>query len=701
MSGFLFGSTAAHVYFCRKKTKAMHQHFLWTALLCLLFLPSTAQNDRRLQETKVEAARITRTADGAVIVPSATQKQNVTNGYGLISRLQLPDIKVDEVRRSVTSRTQRGNVEIRINGIPSGTTDLLTLDPTLVRNIRFIDNPGVRYGSGTAYVIDIKTRRAASGYTAGLDAGNALTSWSGNETAYGKLNRKNAELALTYDFGYIDTNGTLTRSNTDYILNDGSHYAVERHDNRMRKRDFSNNIELKYNLTDTIGNALQWRFGTDFDHDANNDHQQITITPVVERANQIRNHEKSFSPVADLYINRQLDSARTLTANLVGTHIRTDAYNFNNEGTAYEYLTNGKTWSLKGELVYEQRFKPFTLSLGSLWTWKFTQNNYSGAVSALNNIHNADVYGFAEIKGALTPQLNYATGFGLSYARYRQGPDSYHFFLCRPKASIIYRPSRPWTTQYVFELGQHVSQIAMISNTALRRSSMEWIAGNPDIRPNHVVTHDVIVSYAKRRLYVQLLGEYRHQHHPNMELWTRTADNQFFSSQRNMGAINMLYTTAYISYNILPDHLRATASSGIYRFHNRGESYHHDFTSYSTSGALQAYLKAWTFTAEADNGWRWMEGDKRNKAASTLDFSLSYRHKRGLISLTWSKPFYHDIHLHNTKLTDQYINKQIYVTSRASANRIYLYFTWKIHHGTKFHNIDKKMENKDTQTGIL
>ena len=35
---------------------------------------------------------------------------------------------------------------------------MLSLDPKLVKNIDFIDNPGVRYGENIAYVIDIKTK---------------------------------------------------------------------------------------------------------------------------------------------------------------------------------------------------------------------------------------------------------------------------------------------------------------------------------------------------------------------------------------------------------------------------------------------------------------------------------------------------------------------------------------------------------------
>lgn len=97
-----------------------------------------------LGEVTVEHARVVEKADGKLIIPSLSQRNSTTNGYDLLSKLNLPRIRVDEVMRTVTALGNEGAVQIRINGIVATKEDLIGLSPKLVKNIDFIDNPGVR-----------------------------------------------------------------------------------------------------------------------------------------------------------------------------------------------------------------------------------------------------------------------------------------------------------------------------------------------------------------------------------------------------------------------------------------------------------------------------------------------------------------------------------------------------------------------------
>ena len=42
-------------------------------------------------------------------------------------------------------------------------------------------------------------------------------------------------------------------------------------------------------------------------------------------------------------------------------------------------FVKGKTASLLSEIIYENRLKPFTLSVGLAYTYKHTMNNYQGS----------------------------------------------------------------------------------------------------------------------------------------------------------------------------------------------------------------------------------------------------------------------------------------------------------------------------------
>ena len=159
-------------------------------LSSFLLLPVSAQEkvesgktakSVELKEVTVKAARVINKIDGQLIVPSEAQRKAAADGYSLLGKVALPHIRVDEVMHTVTSLMNNGTVQLRLNGVLAGREELLSLDPKLVKSIDFIDNPGIRYGEGIAYVIDIRTQREAGGYTVGADLTHTLTARNSND----------------------------------------------------------------------------------------------------------------------------------------------------------------------------------------------------------------------------------------------------------------------------------------------------------------------------------------------------------------------------------------------------------------------------------------------------------------------------------------------------------------------------------------
>ena len=305
--------------------------------------------------------------DGQTIYPTEVQKKASHSGYSILQKLSLPNIRVDEASHSLSAIDGRGSIQLRINGIIVGREEMLSLSPERIGRIDFIDNPGVRYGEGIAYVINILTLRNDSGYTVGADLMQALTAKSGNDLLYGKWNAGKSELSLSYNFGYKDLEGNRMNETAHYLLTDGSTHTIGRNDIASRSRSLSNDLQLKYNLADS--------------------------------ANYVFQFFKQFSP------------RQSLTLNAVGTYISTSLRSSYDEGEPYAYEVDGKTYSLMSEAIYENRLKPFTLTAGINYMQKYTDNRYTGDVSSVNPMHNRNVYAFAEIKGAVGP-VRYTAGLG-------------------------------------------------------------------------------------------------------------------------------------------------------------------------------------------------------------------------------------------------------------------------------------------------
>lgn len=176
------------------------------SMVCFIATVTQAQNDsiktETLQEVTVQGSKVVQRVDGQTIYPTRQQLESSTNGYSLLSKLTLPHLRIDPVMHTVTALSNLGSVQVRINDMVASKEDLLSLDMKAVQHIDYIDNPGVRYGDGIAYVINIIVKKPVIGYDIGADLTNTLTAVNGDETVYGKFNYGKSEFEVNYSLGY-------------------------------------------------------------------------------------------------------------------------------------------------------------------------------------------------------------------------------------------------------------------------------------------------------------------------------------------------------------------------------------------------------------------------------------------------------------------------------------------------------------------
>ena len=683
---------------------------LWMLSLCFLALPIGAQNEKEngekaksvvMKEVTVEAARVTKKVDGLLIIPSAAQREASTDGYSLLAKLSLPRLRVDEVMRTVTPLMNDGSVQIRLNGTLASKEDLLSLDPKLVKNIDFIDNPGVRYGEGIGYVIDIQTRRNTTGYVLGADLSNAVTTLNGDNTLYAKYNHKNSELALTFTSLYKDQRGFRSSETADYTLNNGSHYLVSRNQIDGRSRRFGNQFEIKYSLADSATYIFQTNLSVGGNNTPGNYADFVYRDGTIEKSFRTINVSSDFSPTLDLYFFHQLGNHQSITANVVGSSIYTDKRGYNGEEGDYAYEVNGRTWSLESEAIYENKLKPFTLSAGLNHSMTFTNNEYTGDVSALNKMRRGELYLFSEVKGRWK-RIGYSAGIGVANKTYSQENYSFDYWTFRPELTLNYDILTGLNARYTFETYRSESSYAMVSDARIRENSREWKVGNPNLQPSRVIKNIIDVSYNGRRVSCGMNMEYRRVLGSNMSVYERTATDEFLYSQQNIGNIMMFVVQNYLRYDVVPERLSVTLFGGINRFFNISSLYRHHLTSYNYGGNVQAYLGRWTLTGYADNGWKFVEGEHEGCNGPAIYFGVSYRWSRCSLSLFMQHPFQQHPAIQRGKVLNENLYKTYCYRSRDLGNMITLKFSWKLSKGKNYKEIEKKVQHEgNKQTGIM
>lgn len=673
------------------------------SFIALSSLCAFAQNEDKtiaLGEVVVKAAKVVNRIDGQTIYPSDVQKESSSNGYALLQRLSLPNIRVDNALHSVSTIDNKGEVQIRINGVIVGKQEMMSLNPKSILRINFINNPGVRYGEGIAYVVDIITRRADNGYTLGTDITATLTSLQGDGMVYGKWNKGKGELSLSYDINGYKYKGMRSEERADYTLNDGSVYTIERNDVATQRENIGHEAKLTYNWADSTACVFQaslsgslYRMPGDYNVKSITDgDRSYTATK--------KEHGNGYSPVADLYFFRQITPRQSITANVVGTYISTKAENSYDEGTPYIYNVNGKSASVQSEVIYENRLKPFTLTSGLNYRLKHTENDYAQDASALTKMNNATLYAFTELKGMLK-SLQYSLGLGASYLHYRQGSDNYDYWTFRPKASVAYSLARGMQLSYSFSMHEKVSSIAMISDATIRNNSMEWTVGNPNLKPNRELEHTLQLSYNNNRWQADINGYYKHCIKPNMALYERTDDDRFLYTQVNQKAIDVLQAYAYASYWLIPEKLQMTAYGGLFRCFNYGNAYTHCYTSWFCAGNIAAYLGKFTIVAVADNGYRFLEGENRGYNGGTTALQASYQLNAWQFTLTWMSPLTSRYKQYESEILNRNLHKHSVGIDKDNSNRLMLNIAWRISRGKRHQAAEKNINLKDTDNGII
>ena len=120
-----------------------------------------------LQEVTITSqARVEQAIDGDLYIPEKLQKQHSANGVELLKAMNYPGLEIDLLTKSISHTS--GMVQLRINNVVSSINDLQSIDASLVKSIRFIAMPGLKYGKDVGLVINVRCKRGDIGTSAAI-----------------------------------------------------------------------------------------------------------------------------------------------------------------------------------------------------------------------------------------------------------------------------------------------------------------------------------------------------------------------------------------------------------------------------------------------------------------------------------------------------------------------------------------------------
>lgn len=657
-----------------------------------------------LNEVVVKGERVVNRDNTLHLLPTKEQKEASTTGYGLLSRLALPLVTVNEVAKTISVPPNMGQLQVRINDIVADKHDLTSLDPKSVRRVDFLQNPGARYGMDVNYVINIITEKPEFGYTVGAELMQTLTSMRSNGEAFAKLNRGKSEFDINYSFGFSDMKKQKYEETADYLMPDNSVFTMRRTDNDWRTRQVSHDLQLQYTLADTSRYTLQATVGGMFSRIPRNTRTRTEVSGGVEERLPIRSADDTKTALADLYFNYNLTKRQNLTFNASGSYTASD-YDYSYGGSSpYAYTSASKARTLFAEAVYENSLRPFTLSAGAAFDYNFTGVDYHGDTEAHNSILTQGVYMFAQIKGRLA-NLSYTVGTGVSYRHYHQGSQRNDYWLWRPELQLSWSPWRPFRLSYNVSMTQKPPRLAYLGDAIVRNNAFEFTAGNPALRPNKVIEQSITASLQLPSLYTQIMTAYRKSPDCTMPKIERmTADDgdiYFLFTRTNQPAVNLFYVNNYTRYDVLPGKLSLNFMGGLYRCFNFGDDYTHHSSAFNWSAGADAYLGRLSLSAYVDNGWNFLEGETKNRQATVYYLTASYRLGDFNVSLFWQHCFQNRVKMNDAELLNRYVHKTMRMYSGDLGNMLTLSLTWRLSKGREHKSVNRNAVKRGGDTGII
>ena len=657
-----------------------------------------------LNEVVVKGERVVNRDNTLHLLPTKEQKEASTTGYGLLSRLALPLVTVNEVAKTISVPPNMGQLQVRINDIVADKHDLTSLDPKTVRRVDFLQNPGARYGMDVDYVINIITEKPEFGYTVGAELMQTLTSMRSNGEAFAKLNRGKSEFGVNYSFGFSDMKKQKYEETADYLMPDNSVFTMQRTDNDWRTRQVSHDLQLQYTLADTSRYTLQATVGGTLSRIPRNTRTRTEVSGGVEETLPMRSTDDTKTALADLYFNYNLTKRQSLTVNASGSYTASD-YDYSYGGSSpYAYTSASKARTMFAETVYENRLRPFTLSAGATFDYNFTGVDYHGDTEAHNSILTQGVYMFAQIKGRLA-NLSYTVGTGASYRHYRQGSQRNDYWLWRPELQLSWSPWRPFRLSYNVSMTQKPPRLAYLGDAIVRNNAFEFTAGNPALRPNKVIEQSITASLQLPSLYTQIMTAYRKSPDCTMPKIERmTADDgdiYFLFTRTNQPAVNLFYVNNYTRYDVLPGKLSLNFMGGLYRCFNFGDDYTHHSSAFNWSAGADAYLGRLSLSAYVDNGWNFLEGETKNRQATVYYLTASYRLGDFNVSLFWQHCFQNRVKMNDAELLNRYVHKTMRMYSGDLGNMLTLSLTWRLSKGREHKSVNRNAVKRGGDTGII
>lgn len=604
-----------------------------------------------LQEVTVKASAVIRKTDRSIYNVDQSVKERSATTLNLIQNLHIPQLTINEIMETVTSSL--GTIELRVNGREISIDKLKSINPENVTKIEWIDNPGLKYGTDVAAVLNIIVKNPTSG-------GSFMA--SSREALNAGFNRSNATLTLNNGASQWNIGGIFYLTELEYYREYTDSYklpngtSLERQqqpsDSYIDQRIIKPSISYNYMKSDSINLYTELAFYDDL-----KDKVLYTgfLSNTLSRSdNTIKLTEGSSSPHRyrwlNIYWEQKLKNSQTLVFNttIQYSDTRSDRiYKESDEATGEDLvdITNNiksQSWYYRFQGNYIKDFdKAGQLTAGIRYNGSKIKSTYLNYDDQTIDQTTNKLYFFGEYMITVR-KFTFTAGVGgtwtETYLKDEADRESHLYFT--PRLTINWRASDKsrWTLSY------SPGSVNTPSTTALSpiTQSIDGIQvqrGNPDLKPYLFQVFRLMYNFSNNNnLNISTRGTFYHSSNPIQTYYT-WEDDKILRTYSNAGFYNEFNGNISIGYQPLPDWINLSADISFVHSWNKGTGFRHKLNSWGQYINLSVFHWNWQLVFSLSNPCKDLWNETISKGEFFNSVSIGYKWKEWYFNLSMFMPF--------------------------------------------------------------
>ena len=665
-----------------------------------------------LGEVVVESQAIIQKVDRQILLPSKEQMQASSDGVSLLQNLQIPRIVISPIDNSVKTLSDE-SVQLRINGVEASTADVKAINPKDIIRVEYHDQPGVRY-NGAAAVVDYIVKHRDTGGSLMLAGTNGLTlPGIGNYYLAGKVHFGKSSIQAVATYAPYDIYWTRTNNET-------YHFSTGKIENNevgepTRYKTYPVNVSLNYNWTNGDKNMLNIRLRDNMAYTPYGPSDRDSRLYQPTDSFEIHDHDKSSSqsPSLDIYYQHNLPHKQHLYFDVVGTYINTHSDrrflqtplfgSVSTDTTDVISCVRGDKWSLIGEAIYEKEWENIMLTVGARHNQQWVKNTYLGSTEATVNMTTAETYAFAEMRHRID-KFSYVVGIGVMHTLIDQAGQKQSTWIARPQLTMSYDFGKGWFWKYKGYVSGYQPSLSQLSDITQQIDKYQMRRGNPNLKSVMYVSNEMELSWQSKHVNLNLWANYSYDHKPIMEeTFEEIIDGSPYAIHMydNQRGYHKLHVSPSVQVKLLDNKLMFNVTPFVKYMVSQGNNYHHEHVNYGVRGGIFYLLKGWRFYADVVTAQHNLWGETLTIGELTHDIGINYNSEHFGFGIMMVNPF--SPHGSTTVTKDL---SALAPTANTAVMQNYrqvlmLNFNVNLDFGTKHNEGWKRIDNEDTESGIL